>query len=527
MAIFKIIDVDGSKTELELPVGYNLSEQRRTTEGTSITLEYAGRSLVLRERGKGSIEAEGDHTHRSKTKRTGAYTMADAIEWAVKELHRVVTTAGVDLNHPSAEAINANGGYPTLIQARNLAYKRRVWAHTSVDQQDKYKRFLDILLTVFGPEKSLGPWDQSDIDLLFAIRCGTTRGGRQLTEQELAQFGIKKPGIRFPQIYGRRNLRPAKPITCKLQLRDLKVLFRYLMAQNVDGKRFLLHNPLDGLDFGNAIRGTRADYHKDRYRWLLAAADIADPTGQLRLLVVLVFLTGHRIQACLKLKLEHLGFTTRGVRALLRQVRRTHESEPVASETWASSWVHGAIYWILENDKEGFDRVTPMSSIIRREFDRYLGRRAALLGGAESPFLFPREADPSRALDDSVSRDLLRASEAIARPAIEAAGLDSDEIMPETPDDAWHPGRGWWEARHAELGWTGNRNSAYVGGWTCNSGAVQSTVYGELDPGLMLACVEGLSYAEAAEALGLIEGAKAAMNPEEPIIEHEELAVAA
>lgn len=527
MAIFKIIEVDATKTELELPKGYNLSEQRRTTEGTSITLEYAGRSLVLRERGKGSIEAEGDHTHRSKTKRTGAYTLADAIEWGVKELHRVVTTAGVDFDRPSAEAIKANGGYPTLIQARNLAYERRVWAHTSVGQQEKYKRFLDILHAVFGPDKSLGPWDQSDIDLLYAMRCGTTRGCRKLTEQELAQYGIKTPGIRFPQIYGRRDLKPAEPITCKLQLMDLKVLFGYLMAQNVDGRRFLLHNPLDGLDFGTAIRGTRADYHRDRYRWLLAAADIADPTGQLRLLIVLVFLTGHRIDACLKLEMEHLGFTSRKIRSLLRQVRRTHESEPVATEVWASSWVHGAIYWILENDKEGFDRVTPMSSTILREVDRYFIKRAAMLGGRESQYLFPRGSDPSRPLDDSVSRDLLRAAEAIARPAIEAAGLDPDEIMPETPGDAWHPGRGWWEARHAELGWTANRNSAYVGGWTCNSGAVQSTIYGELDPGLMLACVEGLSYAEAAEQLGLIERAKAAMDPEEPIIESEQLALAA
>jgi hypothetical protein len=45
---------------------------------------------------------------------------------------------------------------------------------------------------------------------------------------------------------------------------------------------------------------------------------------------------------------------------------------------------------------------------------------------------------------------------------------------------------------------------------------VQSTIYGELEPRLMQACMDGLSLDEAARELGLIDAAKAALHPEEP-----------
>jgi len=518
MTKHRIVEVDGSNVTLELDRGFHLSEQRTTSEGTSITVKYAGRSIVVRQRSKGSLEAEGDHTFATTTKRTGARTLADAIEWAVKQLHQFVRSPGSDTGNLEAAPAHSIDGYPTLIHARNLAYERRVWAHCSLSQQNTYKRILDIALVVFGPDKPCGPWDQSDVDRLFAVRCGATRNGRLLTTPELTAYGIDAPGIRFPAVYGRRDLRRVKLITCKNELMDLKVVFGYLMALNVGSRRFLPQNPLDGLDFGSAIRDTRADYHRARFTWLMAAADHADPTGQLRLVLVLTFLAARRIDAVMKLEMAHLGFTKREVRALIRRVRRTHESEPVASETWAEPWKYGALYWILENDKERFDRVTPNSSKIERELRRYLSKRHARLGSTDSGWLFPRLSDPSEPMLADTLRDRLREAEEIARRAIEGAGLDPDEIMPATPGDAYHPARGWWEARHSELGWAGNRNASYVGGWTCNTGAVQSTVYGELDPRLMLACMEGLSYSEAAEELGLIDDAQTAMDPHEPVI---------
>lgn len=528
MPTFRITETDGSKLTLELDRGFKLSEQRTTTEGSSITVEYAGRRIVLRERTRGTIEAEGDHTRATTKPRTGARTLADAIEWAARELHTVVRSAGVnDLSAPTPEANAATGGR-TLAQARSLAYKRRVWAHCSRKQQEKHKLQLDILIALHGPDKRVDvPWSQSDVDLHFAARCGTTRNGRRLDAGELAEYGLDRVGIRFPKAYGRRDLRPVSPITAKNELRDIKVLFGYLKKQSVGAGRFLSINALDDLDFGNAVRGKRADYHRDRYRWILAAADHADPTGQLRLMVVLAFQTAHRIDSILNLEMEHLGFTQTEIRAMIRRVRRTHETEPTAAEAWARHYPHGAIYWILENDKEGFDRVVPVSERVRREIERYLRKRARLLQGEESRWLFPRANDPEKSVAYKDATALLRRAEEIARPHIEAAGLDADEIMPVTPGDAWHPARGWWEARHAELLWEGNRNSAYVGGWTCNTGVVQSTVYGELDPRLMQACVDGKSLHEAAQESGLIDEARAALDPEEPVLDVEVLQPAA
>jgi len=80
MAAFTIREVDGSKLKLELERGFNLTKQRRTAEGASITVEYAGRRIVLRQRRRGTIEAEGDHTRPVRRCRTGATTFAKSIE---------------------------------------------------------------------------------------------------------------------------------------------------------------------------------------------------------------------------------------------------------------------------------------------------------------------------------------------------------------------------------------------------------------------------------------------------------------
>jgi|GEM_PF-3991336 len=517
MAAFTIREVDGSKLKLELERGFNLTKQRRTAEGASITVEYAGRRIVLRQRRRGTIEAEGDHTRPVRRCRTGATTFAKAIEWAADELFKAVLSAGFGENAETRREVTPVTGVRTLADARVLAYERNVWGQCSLSQQRKYKLQLDILIALHGPDKRIDvPWSQSDVDLHYAARCGTTRRGRRLEQSELKAYGLSSPGIRFPKASGRRSLQPAKPITARNELADIKVLFSYLMKQSVGGARFLDRNPLDGLDLGSAVRGARADYHPDRFRWLLAAADHADPTGQLRLAVVLAFLTAHRINAILSLEMEHIAFSTGEIRALIRKVRRTHESEPMAAESWAPHFKHGAIHWIAENDKEGFDRVIPISGRVRREIERYLPRREKLLGGRSSRWLFPRRTDPDRRLSSDTATMLLRRAEEIARPWIKAAGEDPDEIMPPTPGDAWHPARGWWQARMEELLWQGNRNASYVGGWTCNTGAVQTTVYSELNPQLMQACVDGLSLPEAAKKLGVIEQAKAALDPDEP-----------
>jgi site-specific recombinase XerD len=518
MSTVKISEIDGSIVTLELDKGFSLSVQRETTEGTAITVEYAGRRIALRQRSRGSIEAEGDHSCDSRKPRTGARTLADAIEWAARELHKVVRSVPPAADLRAQPPVSGPHGL-TLAQARHVAYEKRVWAHTSRKQQKKYQMQLDVLLALHGPDKRIDvPWSQSDVDLHFAARAGTTRNGRDLSSQELSEYGLQSVGIRFPAAYGRRSLKRVKPITVRNELNDLAVLFRYLKRQSVDGVRVLLVNPLEDLDFGSAVRDTRADYHPDRFRWLLAVADHVDSTGQLRLMIVLAFLTAHRIDAVLSLEMQHIGLTEREVRALLRRVRRTHETEPTASEMWAKYFNHGALYWILERDKERFDRVIPISERVRSELYRYMTKRSAMLGSGESPWLFPAAVDVDRRVSYRAATALLREAEAVARPQIAAAGLDPDEIMPETPGDAWHPARGWWEARRAELLWEGNRNSAYVGGWTTNTGAVQSTVYGELNPQLMQACAEGWTLQEAAEELGLVAQAKAALESDEPVL---------
>jgi integrase len=529
MAILKFTEIDGVKTELEVPEGVRIESERRTEEGASITLVYGAGRLVLRQRSRGSIEAEGHHTRGPKTPRTGANTLRDAIQWGVQELDMLARRHGVAMARDRAElpAITASGAR-TLMDVRRIADERAVWGHVSPAMSGKYNRTLEIAIIVFGPERRVDqPWSQSDVNRYYAMRCGSSFDGRKLRPQELAAHGIREAGIRFPAHSRRRAFKPAKPITAKLELQDLRTILNYVKKETVEGARFLTANPLHDLNLGNAVRGKRADYHMLRFRWLARVADDVDPSGALRLVLFFAFLNGRRIAQIMGIRLDRLAFTKPAIWRLLDAVQPTHQSEPTAVRAWAETWVNGAIHWDKDLDKEGFDRVTPLGRVLRREVDRYLRKRATLLEASESVWFFPSDRDFDVAVDPAEMNTRLRAAEALARPLIEAEGLDPEEIMQETPNDAFHPARGWAQVRRAYMGWGASREWAYVGGWTTNTGRIQETVYGEIDPRLMQAVMDNLTLVEASERLGIVAETRAALDPDETSLDGAPVGLAA
>lgn len=295
---------------------------------------------------------------------------------------------------------------------------------------------------------------------------------------------------------------------------DLKTILNNAKKETVDGVRFLSANPLEDLRLGSAMRGKRADYHSLRFRWIARVADEVDPSGQLRFVACLAFLNARRIQQILGIRMDRVALTKPAIWRLIDAVQPTHAAEPTAVRAWAETWVNGAIHWDKDLDKEGFDRVTPLGTVLRRELDRYLPKRAALLEGRDSAWLFPRSAAPDMPLGPGTIIDRLRTAEAVARPMIAAEGLDPEEIMQDTPGDAWHPARGWAQVRRAKMGWSGSREWAYVGGWTTNTGRIQEVVYGEIDPRLMKAVMDNLTFAEASERFGIVDETREALDPD-------------
>lgn len=264
-----------------------------------------------------------------------------------------------------------------------------------------------------------------------------------------------------------------------------------------------------------------APCHPDRFKWLIAVADRIDPTGQLRLILVLAFFTGRWIGAITRLKLEHLGLATTDVRHSLRQARSAQEiPDPIPSESWAEHWPHGAIHWIGENDKVGYDRVVPVTETVRAELDRYLRKRTEFLGVGETPWLFAHSPQANAPLSPATARKRLRRAEGFVRPLIEENGLDPEEIMPPTPGKAFSLARELWSFERLRLGWNPYRNSftydihsPYVGGWSCTVPLRRRILLVPLDPRLLQACVDGLGYWAATDSLSVPEDVNLQSNP--------------
>jgi hypothetical protein len=94
------------------------------------------------------------------------------------------------------------------------------------------------------------------------------------------------------------------------------------------------------------------------------------------------------------------------------------------------------------------------------------------------------------------ARDMLYYAEAIARERIERRGLDPSELLPELYSRAFHSYRGLWEVMRDALGWYGNRNSAYAGGWTTKGAGSQQNNYNVLNAVFIQGVVDGRTFAE-------------------------------
>jgi integrase len=185
------------------------------------------------------------------------------------------------------------------------------------------------------------------------------------------------------------------------------------MAGDGQGGYLLERNPFKGLPFPKETSPRRPILGGEQYQALLRVAAQVDPWMELAL--VLAHETGHRIGAIRLLRWSDVDLEC------------------------------GTVRWRGENDKIGFEHVTPLSGTASEA----LGRARKVQGAIGDSWVFPSPDDPSKA----VSRHLVR------------DWWERGEVQAEITHE---PGLGWHSLRRkfaTELKHTPLKDLCYLGGW--------------------------------------------------------------
>lgn len=210
--------------------------------------------------------------------------------------------------------------------------------------------------------------------------------------------------------------------TLRNELQALSSICNWACNFKKGGQRLLTHNPLRGIRLPQEQNPARPRAGRDRYARLLAVADGVDASGSFRLMLVLAWHTGRRINAICHLRRSDVLLGPLEVRRAL--------AEAGEDETMAEAW-SDALRWPAQWDKQGYLTFSPMPAAVRDEIGRYLHRHPKV-GDA---WLFPSTQDQDKPVSTRVARYALQRAEV-------AAGL------PHLHHGGWHAfRRGWATAR--------------------------------------------------------------------------------
>lgn len=123
----------------------------------------------------------------------------------------------------------------------------------------------------------------------------------------------------------------------------------------------------------------------------LAPVDAIDPSGQLRLTVAILYDQARRRESVTMLRRRNIALTETEVRAMLERI-----NGPIRPE-WAPLFVNALMEWEAEEDKQGFHRVYPISTLIKAELDLF-ENRAGWMERDPNDWLFRSPTDPKLSL---------------------------------------------------------------------------------------------------------------------------------
>src|SRR5512146_2758414 len=241
-------------------------------------------------------------------------------------------------------------------------------------------------------------------------------------------------------------IRPLRDGALDPDFRWLSSAFNWALRHKLtDGKRLLSYNPLHDCKWPKEQKDNirRPVASQERYERTIAVANQVDSLGRFRLAPVLARYTARRIDAILHLRSSDVLRSKERIRAAL--------AEAGQDERRADRMTHGAIRWRREYDKQGVERITPISDLVRAELDRYLADSARV---GES-WLFPADADPKEGeepqpLSRSTATNWIMKAERLAG-------------VPKLRGGLWHAYRRLWATERKTLP---DVDVAEAGGWT-------------------------------------------------------------
>lgn len=526
-----------AKVKLELPESMVCVDQRTTQHGWSATFAYFGVTCVLREAERGTLECVADWVPaRSGRVRTGTHIKSEAIEWAaerMKDVHLRKLERGGDGESPA-------GGSLILSDAVGLIRQRNLLPGAEGSKSRTHHEFmLDLSLAVWGGYTEVDLLSNAHVRRMYAMRV-------------LPRY-LKDPSEVLPfkwpsHLSHRTPPQRVKPQTVQKNLEDIRTLLGKLVGETNDkGEKYVTAPPMAGLELGNHTSEKRDVAGPWRYGWVWNAADSAveiireegfeyeedrwydrNGPGEWRtyhrtqvfpnivpgmLRYMLALQVGHptRPRGIRNLAMEDVARSRPELVSLIQSLELLKSDETIPVE-WVNHWPHGGAAYRRRFSKNDTERLVPFSADLAIEHDLYVGRRKKWLAslGVESPWLFPSPRDPEQAISEKDAGYLLACGEQVARELVEAAGLNPDEIVPEFDDTAWYAYRRYWKTNRNSMGWEANRNAAYVGDWTTNTGQIADTIYARFSPQLILAVVEGKTLVEAISDEEAIKEAKEA-----------------
>ncbi len=312
-----------------------------------------------------------------------------------------------------------------------------------------YDTLIRTLETILPRTLPVCDFDQDALDTFVAAR--REGGARRVTRGGGAQI-----------------LGPVRAGTIANDVERLSCLFNWATRKSLGGGVWLLDgNPLRRLRRPPPEKNPKRPITDERrYQVMLRYADVVDPSGRLKLMLVIARHTGRRSASFVNLRVSDLLLDVEQVRMAI--AGWANEDFPT---DFADVWVHGAIRFPETCDKMGLHSIVPIGPQMLAAIREYLAKNPTpTLGDAP---LFPMERDITRALSPQSAAVLFIKAETAARRA--------GETLPKLARGIWHPFR---RLFRNERKWAKfhDRDVAYIGGWTYTTPDAMNGAYLAYDP---------------------------------------------
>lgn len=391
-------------------------------------VEWKGERLILRPPPPGRRSIVYDYTQPSGKRVQAAvpkplgYNLEDAWAWAEDFLAGRIEMRDAENEHDRELEAPA----PTLEYLFGRYREERLPQFERRQYRQQVETAMNLFAEVWGGGLDVRYLDQSFIERFVARR----RAGLHLTLES----------------GGRKWYEPTESDTTLWHdFNYLRQVFDWALRLKSGTEWLLTGNPLDRLDLPRRRPGRVTVFTDVWFDSLWGVADEIDPSGRFRLMLVLARWTAPRQDSIGRLPRFSLCLTPEEVAGALERAQFRFVDPGEASRTW----VHGAIYWPMENEKGAknyrtdpfqYDRVLPIGPFVRQEIDHYLATHWNRRGlDADAP-LFPTDQDDSKPLYRDLPQKWFTAAEGLL--------ISLGKELPIRERTRWH---GWRRQRRTEL----------------------------------------------------------------------------